>query len=192
MLISDCDSTCSLIFQTVFPLAGIIFTSIIALPPLQTVLTAIKSKHLGNFNTIPFALLFLNNLAWMFYSFITRDYYLFFGNLPGIYLCLFHVLACFPLDSEKPDYNYQNLSCCNPSDHNFSSDRIHQLQGQLFCSEINLWMAFSASASFVLYVSLVNSVLGDKGTKRFLHSSFLSYSLPVKWCCLEYLWIIPA
>eukprot|EP00158_Paraphelidium_tribonemae_P007066 Partr_v1_DN28097_c0_g1_i6_m56989 putative sugar transporter len=79
-----CDSdTCQIIFNTVFPTLGVIIANIQFASPIKTVLRVRKNGKLGQVNPIPYAFIFINTMAWMIYSYVVENYYIFFANWFG-------------------------------------------------------------------------------------------------------------
>lgn len=101
MLISNCSSACEVFFSTVFPVLGCIFATLIALSPLHQVRKVLEQRNLDSLNTLPFSLLFLNNLSWILYSYSTTNIFIFASNIIGLVLCLYYSLSCFPYETDK-------------------------------------------------------------------------------------------
>jgi hypothetical protein len=51
-------------------------------------------------NALPFAAMAVNCAAWVYYSLLLTDYYIYFGNLPGMLCGLFYVLTCYKFSKE--------------------------------------------------------------------------------------------
>lgn len=47
----------------------------------------------------------VNCAAWVFYALLLTDWYIYFGNLPGMLLGMFYVLTCYKFSKEA-------VSCC--------------------------------------------------------------------------------
>lgn len=77
----------------------------IFLSPLQSVQQTVHhTKSLKSHNPLPYCMIVCNCLAWLLYSFLVRNYYIFFGNLIGWCLGLYYVLSMFAvaLNSSGP------------------------------------------------------------------------------------------
>jgi len=55
---------------------------------------------LQDLNALPFAAMAINCAAWVFYAMLLEDYYIYFGNLPGMLLGMFYVLTCYKFSKE--------------------------------------------------------------------------------------------
>merc|ERR1719354_526182 len=98
----SCESEiCEVFLGQVFPIIGSISSSLISIAPMTTVLKAEREQDLKSLNTLPFALLFLNNLAWIFYAYIAENIYVFFANIVAVTATLYYTIVCYPLDIEK-------------------------------------------------------------------------------------------
>jgi solute carrier family 50 (sugar transporter) len=98
-MLFPCDGACSIFFGTVFPIIGAITSTFLGLSTLPAVLQVSKTRELKQLNIIPLALLLMNALAWILYSFIMANYYIFFANIVNFGACLFYVLTCLPLET---------------------------------------------------------------------------------------------
>ena len=86
-MLFPCDGTCSVVIGTVFPLVGVFTSTFLGLSTLPAVLKASKIKDLKQLNILPFALLCMNALSWIIYSFIVSNYFIFFGNIINFGAC---------------------------------------------------------------------------------------------------------
>lgn len=66
-----------------------------SIPPLPPLFT-----HMQELNALPFAAMAVNCAAWVYYSLLLTDYYIYFGNLPGMLCGLFYVLTCYKFSKE--------------------------------------------------------------------------------------------
>lgn len=71
-------------------------------------LTSLLSRPLQELNPLPYPVIFCNCICWLVYAMLTNDWFLYFGNLPGMLLGIFFVMSTIRLapDEVRP--------CCNP------------------------------------------------------------------------------
>jgi hypothetical protein len=55
---------------------------------------------LQDLNALPFAAMAVNCASWVFYALLYKDYYIYFGNLPGMLMGMFYVLTCYKFSKE--------------------------------------------------------------------------------------------
>ena len=77
----------------VAPALGMLLANTMFFSPLLAVLRVRRNENLGDLNPLPFPVILGNCCSWLVYSFLTHDWFLFFGNLPGILLGMFFVLS---------------------------------------------------------------------------------------------------
>jgi hypothetical protein len=51
-------------------------------------------------NALPFAAMTINCASWVFYALLLTDYYIYFGNLPGMLFGMYYVLTCYKFSKE--------------------------------------------------------------------------------------------
>lgn len=55
---------------------------------------------LQELNALPFAAMTINCASWVFYALLLTDYYIYFGNLPGMLFGMYYVLTCYKFSKE--------------------------------------------------------------------------------------------
>ncbi len=88
---------CRIIFTIVFPTFGCILGIMVFLSPLPAVLNAVKNNRLGSVNPLPYAMIFGNCIAWFIYALVIKNYYVLIGNMPGILLSLYYMIAAYAI-----------------------------------------------------------------------------------------------
>jgi solute carrier family 50 protein (sugar transporter) len=76
----------SVILEYVCPSAGIIIGNAMFAAPCRDLQLAIKGGNLGDLNPTPWAFMLGNCFGWVFYSMLLKNYWIFFGNAPGLIL----------------------------------------------------------------------------------------------------------
>jgi solute carrier family 50 protein (sugar transporter) len=56
---------------------------------------------LQELNVLPFIAMAANCFAWIIYGYIGMDWYIYFGNLPGVMFGMFYVLTCYKFSKEQ-------------------------------------------------------------------------------------------
>lgn len=51
----------------------------------------------------------VNCAAWIFYAMLLKDYYIYFGNMPGLLLGLFYVQTCYKFSKEAVSRSQQRI-----------------------------------------------------------------------------------
>lgn len=74
--------------------------SLIFLSSYKQVEASVQSKSLANHNPLPYPMIVGNCLAWLLYSFLIKDYWVFFSNIGGIGLGLYYTLLVFGIASQ--------------------------------------------------------------------------------------------
>ncbi|DBA83844.1 TPA: hypothetical protein ACH3X1_006359 [Trebouxia sp. C0004] len=65
------------------------------LSPLKAVLDMRRTGRIGDLNPIPFPVVVANCVAWVGYSIVNKDPYVFMANDPGLLLGLFYTLSAY-------------------------------------------------------------------------------------------------
>ena len=92
--------------QPVCPSLGVLFGFIMFLAPVQDCYRAlIAGKGLGDLNPMPWAFMLGNCIAWVTYSVLIQNYFVFFGNAPAILLAIW-------LNLQASKMQVQKLVCC--------------------------------------------------------------------------------
>lgn len=93
-------NTQEIILKHVCPGLGCGIALIMFCSPLPAVLRANRARSLVELNALPFAAMCVNCTAWVFYALLLTDWYIYFGNLPGMLLGMFYVLTCYKFSKE--------------------------------------------------------------------------------------------
>lgn len=80
---------------TVVPSIGVVVGTLMFLSPLKAVLDMRRSGRIGDLNPVPFPIVVANCVAWVGYSIVTKDPYVFLANDPGVLLGLFYTLSAY-------------------------------------------------------------------------------------------------
>ncbi|KAI9350213.1 sugar efflux transporter for intercellular exchange-domain-containing protein [Obelidium mucronatum] len=94
-------TTCEIVLQYVVPSIGCVSGILLQLAPAPAVKDAFNAESLGNLNTLPFALLVQNSLAWVGYGWYIRDYFVFIPNVIGWTCGMLYSLLLLPLAPRK-------------------------------------------------------------------------------------------
>jgi solute carrier family 50 protein (sugar transporter) len=79
------------------PLLGTIICFGMYSSPLVAILAAREKQSLGNLNPIPFGLAVVNAMAWVTYSVLLKDYFIFIANTPGVIFGIFFTTSSLAL-----------------------------------------------------------------------------------------------
>lgn len=96
---SSTDNQATKLAMTVAPTLGALFANAMFLSTLSAVLAARDAADMGSLNPIPLVAIAGNCMAWLGYSFATRDAFVFAANLPGLLLGLFYSLTAARLSA---------------------------------------------------------------------------------------------
>lgn len=77
-----------LIFEYISPTLGVIMASATFAAPISSVKDAIRREKLGDLNPMPWAMMAGNCVGWIAYSFMIKDYFVLFANVPGFMLSI--------------------------------------------------------------------------------------------------------
>ena len=94
----------------VAPALGTVIANVMFLSPLVAVLGHRRIGSLGELNPLPFPLIFANCLGWLAYSFVLRDYYVFFSNAPGCLLGLYFTLSAIGLAGRRERVRLESIT----------------------------------------------------------------------------------
>lgn len=97
VLLGAGDEAQDVFMSFVAPAMGTLMANAMFLAPLQAVRAAELRGVLAPLNTWPYPIIVANCLTWLAYSVVIRDWWLYWGNLPGAVLGLYFVLAVLPL-----------------------------------------------------------------------------------------------
>ena len=104
----SCSSdACLALTQHVIPIMYDIFynyrgilTSIgIALSSWTAIQEIIKTQNLGNFDSVPNAMLFINSFSWFLYGLFVKKPYVTFPNVIGVQFMLYYIMSTYHLHS---------------------------------------------------------------------------------------------
>mmetsp|Transcript_12207 Transcript_12207/g.30639 ORF Transcript_12207/g.30639 Transcript_12207/m.30639 type:complete len:251 (+) Transcript_12207:200-952(+) len=87
------------IMNVAAPTAGAMFSASLALGPMGAVLEARGKSDLGEVNPDVFPVLMVNCMAWVVYSAVISNSFIFAGNIPGVVLGLFYTLSTYGLSA---------------------------------------------------------------------------------------------
>mmetsp|Transcript_19131 Transcript_19131/g.31303 ORF Transcript_19131/g.31303 Transcript_19131/m.31303 type:complete len:245 (+) Transcript_19131:105-839(+) len=87
-------STQDVLLKFLVPALGCVSGNAIFLSPMLEVLRIRKGKALGDLNPLPYPLIVSNCIAWVLYSFIVKDWFVFTGNFTGFLLGVFYTVSC--------------------------------------------------------------------------------------------------
>jgi solute carrier family 50 protein (sugar transporter) len=94
--------TASWIINLFVPTLSVIINNIMFLTPMLAVLDARKAGALGPLNPLPFAMIVLTTIGWVYYSIMLQNYFLFFANCPGMIMGFFFSLSSVKLLARAP------------------------------------------------------------------------------------------
>ena len=80
---------------------GVALANIMFLSPVKAVVDARKCGRLNDLNAVPFVAIVGNTVAWLGYSFATRDAFVFLANWPGLLLGLYYTMTGVALGDQK-------------------------------------------------------------------------------------------
>eukprot|EP00873_Tetraselmis_striata_P042553 jgi/Tetstr1/462817/TSEL_007767.t1 len=90
-----------IIVNYVAPVIGVVVANAMFSSPLAAVLRVRKSRALGELNPLPYPVIFCNCICWLVYAMLTNDWFLYFGNLPGMLLGIFFVMSTIRLAPDE-------------------------------------------------------------------------------------------
>lgn len=94
--------TASWVINLFIPTLSVIINNIMFLTPMLAVLDARKKGSLGDLNPLPFAMIVLTTIGWVYYSIMLQNYFLFFANCPGMIMGFFFSLSSIKLMARAP------------------------------------------------------------------------------------------
>ncbi len=86
-----------LITKWIAPSAGVVIANIMFATPMRAVLRARRESHLRDLNPVPWPAITGNCIAWIGYSYIKRDWFVFAANEPGFIMGIFYSLTAINL-----------------------------------------------------------------------------------------------
>jgi solute carrier family 50 (sugar transporter) len=86
------------------PAFGTVLCVIMWFSSLSSILRVRQDKNLGSLNPIPYGIAALNCIAWVLYSILLHDYYIFFANLFGVALAFFYAITGLVLLHKRGDH----------------------------------------------------------------------------------------
>ncbi|KAF6244012.1 hypothetical protein COO60DRAFT_1631461 [Scenedesmus sp. NREL 46B-D3] len=60
-------------------------------------------------NVLPFIAMAANCFAWIIYAYVGLDWYIYFGNIPGLMFGMFYVLTCYKYSKEQAQDALRNI-----------------------------------------------------------------------------------
>jgi solute carrier family 50 (sugar transporter) len=85
----------TLILEYICPGAGVIIATIMFAAPLLDVKRATLSATLGDLNPTPWVFMLGNCIGWIAYGILNRNWFVFWGNVPGFFIaCWLNLQAC--------------------------------------------------------------------------------------------------
>ena len=87
----------AIFLEHVCPLLGATVSNVMFLAPLKDVQNAVAKGKLGDLNPTPWAFMIGSCLGWVTYSFVVKNYYVFFGSCPGFLLSVYFNLCAAKL-----------------------------------------------------------------------------------------------
>ena len=91
----------SVLLTKAAPAAGVALANLMFLSPVKAVVDARKCGRLNDLNAVPFVAIVGNTVAWLGYSFATRDAFVFLANWPGLLLGLYYTMTGVALGDQK-------------------------------------------------------------------------------------------
>lgn len=79
------------------PFLGVITANLISMSPWQNVQDSINSKSIENHNPMPYPMMLNNNVAWLLYSLLVKDSFIFWGNIFGWALSLYFTISLYSI-----------------------------------------------------------------------------------------------
>lgn len=77
-------SVSEIVLEIICPTAGCILANVMFAAPVRDAHQAWQKGYLGDLNPLPWVFMMGNCYGWVFYSFLIRNYYLFFADAPGL------------------------------------------------------------------------------------------------------------
>lgn len=90
-------SAAFIIVSYVCPLLGALLANFMWVSPFTAICRSRRQHSLGTLNPFPFGITVFNCIAWVGYSILTEDYWLFFANFPGLVLGLFYSISALAI-----------------------------------------------------------------------------------------------
>ena len=90
-----------IILEYVCPTLGVFVGNYMFYAPYQDVQKAVARGSLGDLNPLPWAFMLGNCAAWVLYSILIRNFFVFAGNLPGFFLAVWFNLAASKLQYQQ-------------------------------------------------------------------------------------------
>eukprot|EP00842_Homolaphlyctis_polyrhiza_P000205 jgi/Hompol1/1185/HPOL_005529-RA len=106
---TQCDETCEFFVRVAIPSVGMLTTFAIYLSPYRAVERVEKSENIGEVNPMPFPLIIANSLAWIMYSMLIQNPFIFIPNILGYPLGIFYTLTCFKYTNKLFQWRIQTI-----------------------------------------------------------------------------------
>uniref|UniRef100_A0A383V948 Bidirectional sugar transporter SWEET n=1 Tax=Tetradesmus obliquus TaxID=3088 RepID=A0A383V948_TETOB len=102
-------STTDILLKHVCPGLGVGIAFVLFSSPLKAVLEVNRKKSLGELNVLPFIAMAANCFSWIIYGYVGLDWYIYFGNIPGLMFGMFYVLTCYKFSKEQAQDTLRNI-----------------------------------------------------------------------------------
>lgn len=70
-----------------------------------------SSPALQELNVLPFIAMAANCFSWIIYGYVGLDWYIYFGNIPGLMFGMFYVLTCYKFSKEQVRLSLGLVAC---------------------------------------------------------------------------------
>ncbi|KAI8476873.1 MAG: sugar efflux transporter for intercellular exchange-domain-containing protein [Monoraphidium minutum] len=90
-----------IVLRYVCPGAGGFIAFFMFMSPMAEVLDVRRRRYIGETNALPFAAMGANCLAWLFYGFLIKDWFVYVPNQVGLVLGWFYMLNCFKFSKDR-------------------------------------------------------------------------------------------
>mmetsp|Transcript_32710 Transcript_32710/g.80597 ORF Transcript_32710/g.80597 Transcript_32710/m.80597 type:complete len:269 (+) Transcript_32710:151-957(+) len=97
MAASEDGSAKEIVMKIVAPSLGFVLANVMFFSGVPAMLRCKRAGGLGDMNPMPFPVVMANCLAWIAYSLIIEDYFLFFSNAPGCMVGVYFTLVAYGL-----------------------------------------------------------------------------------------------
>lgn len=126
--------------------------------PMPAVLEVRRRRYIGETNALPFAAMGTNCLAWLFYGFLIRDWFVYIPNFVGLFFGWFYTFTCFRFskDSAQETLIYILLGSATLY---FVIGIVHQACDMSFAAAKTLWGSTAVGVLALYYVAPLTTML---------------------------------
>ncbi|GBF91311.1 DNA-3-methyladenine glycosylase [Raphidocelis subcapitata] len=126
--------------------------------PLPAVLEVRRRRYIGETNALPFAAMGANCMAWLFYGFLIRDWYVYIPNFVGLMFGWFFTFTCFKFSTDKAQDSLTAIILSTLGLY-FVIGIVHQAANLQFAAAKTLWGSTAVGVLGLYYTAPLTTIL---------------------------------